>query len=110
LELQQLLEGPLLGPEGDAWKNLPREMSDEYERWIDAQIYSEKASELYANYKDIVYPLEKTKRRAVLENMWKYVNLVSIRCAFRRNFIHLRYPQELSSCFRREYRHPVAVG
>lgn len=44
---------------------------------MDAQIDSEKAAEKYANFKDTIFPLEKTKNKTVLENMWKYVNLVS---------------------------------
>lgn len=46
---------------------------------MDAQIDSEEAAGKYANFKDIIFPLEKTKNKVVLENMWKYVNLVS-RC------------------------------
>lgn len=52
-------------------------MPEEYEDWVDAQIFSEKASKMYANFKDTIYPLEKTKFAYVLENMWKFVNLVS---------------------------------
>jgi hypothetical protein len=78
LELQDLLERPLSGPEGDAWKRLPREMPEHYEQWVDAQLYSEMASNKCANFEDIIYPLEKTKNRQVLENMWKYINLVGV--------------------------------
>lgn len=67
----------MLGPEGDIWKNTSREMPEKFEQWVDAQVYSEKASADYANFKDIIYPLEKTKNKGVLENMWKYVNIVS---------------------------------
>jgi hypothetical protein len=52
-------------------------MPEQYEKWTDAQMFSEKAANDYANYKDIIYPLEKTKQPHVLENMWKYVNIVS---------------------------------
>lgn len=67
----------MLGPEGDICKNTSREMPEKFEQWVDAQVYSEKASADYANFKDIIYPLEKTKNKEVLENMWKYVNIVS---------------------------------
>ena len=77
VELQDLLERPLMGPEGDAWKQLPREMPEQYERWVEAQIFSEKASNKFANFKDIIYPLEKSRKKHVLDNMWRYVNLVS---------------------------------
>lgn len=77
MALQEILEAPLFGLEGEAWKGSPREIPEEYEHWFDAQGHSEKASGQYANYKDIIYPLEKTKNKVVLDNMWKYVNLVS---------------------------------
>jgi hypothetical protein len=74
------LEAPLLGPEGDAWKKSTRtHIPEAYETWMDAQIDSEEAAGTYANFKDIIFPLEKTKNKVVLENMWKYVNLVSQR-------------------------------
>lgn len=77
VQLQELLESPLSGPEGELWKQLPRDMPEEYEDWVDAQIFSEKASKDISNFKDIIYPLEKTKMRNVLDNMWRLVNLVS---------------------------------
>ncbi|KAG6920263.1 hypothetical protein DXG01_005032 [Tephrocybe rancida] len=75
VELQQLLEAPLAGPEGEAWKAEARQMPADYESWVDAQIFSQKASAKYANYKDVIFPLEKTKTKTVLDNMWKYINL-----------------------------------
>ncbi|KAF5380464.1 hypothetical protein D9615_004625 [Tricholomella constricta] len=76
VELQQLLEAPLASPDGEVWKGAPREMPEEYETWVDAQLYSEKASGEYANFKDLIFPLERTRTKGVLDNMWKYVNLV----------------------------------
>jgi hypothetical protein len=55
-------------------------MPEQYEKWVDAQLYSEKAADMFRNYKDVVFPLEKTKRASNLENMWKYVNLVRFHC------------------------------
>jgi hypothetical protein len=76
LELQELLASPLLGPQGEKLKALPRPMPEQYEMWLDAQIYSKQASESYASFKDLISPLEKTKDRAVLVNMWRFINLV----------------------------------
>lgn len=56
-------------------------MPEEYEKWVDAQIISEEASKHTLNYKSIIFPLEKTKQKIVLENMWKCVNLVSVHCS-----------------------------
>ncbi|KAF8444599.1 hypothetical protein L210DRAFT_978319 [Boletus edulis BED1] len=75
LELRELLESPLLGPEGEKLRTLPRQMPEQYDKWLDAQIYSNKASESYANFKDLIHPLERTKDASVLDNMWKRVNL-----------------------------------
>lgn len=77
VKLLEILERPLLGPEGDAWKNVPRGMSLEHEQWIDAQIYSEKASDKYRNLEPLVYPLDKTQDQATLDDLWKLVNFVS---------------------------------
>lgn len=79
LELQDLLESPLLGPQGEKLRTLPRQMPEQYERWLDAQIYSKQASESYANFKDLINPLERTKDPSVLDNMWKFINLVCFR-------------------------------
>lgn len=76
LELQELLESPLLGPQGEKLRTLPRQMPEQYETWLDAQICSNQASELYASFKDLINPLERTKDPSVLDNMWKFINLV----------------------------------
>lgn len=72
----EIVEAPLLGPEGEALKRLPRGMPDEYETWVDAQLFSAKASQQHANYKDVVFPLDRTKTKQTLDTMWRYVNLV----------------------------------
>jgi len=51
-------------------------MSEQYEKWVDAQLFSERAADISANYKDLIYPLEETKKPHVLEKMWKYINMV----------------------------------
>ncbi|KIK92133.1 hypothetical protein PAXRUDRAFT_830231 [Paxillus rubicundulus Ve08.2h10] len=75
LELQELLAVPLMGPQGEKLKALPRPMPEQYEMWLDAQIYSKRASESYVSFKDLISPLEKTKDRTVLDNMWRFINL-----------------------------------
>ena len=74
-------------------------MPEEYEDWFDAQIYSRKASEMFANFKDVIFPLEKTRKQAVLDTMWKNINLVCItrECHIRCRLI--AFP-ELSKCLR----------
>ncbi|GBE81159.1 hypothetical protein SCP_0308850 [Sparassis crispa] len=74
VQLLEMLESPLLGPEGETWKKETRKMPEEFEDWADAQIFSARASEKYANYADMIFPLEKTKSRHVLDNMWRQVD------------------------------------
>lgn len=56
-------------------------MPADYKRWTLAQFRSREASEKYANFKELIFPLEKTKTKFVLNNMWKYINLVR-RCHY----------------------------
>ncbi|KAH9935650.1 uncharacterized protein B0H18DRAFT_419553 [Fomitopsis serialis] len=74
VKLQALIESPLLGPEGEQWKKEPRQMPEEYEHWVDAQIFSEQASQYYANFRDVIYPLTKTRQKANLDKLWSVVN------------------------------------
>lgn len=76
LELQELLDSPLLGAGGDKMKQTPRKMPEQYEQWLDAQLYSQQASNTYTNFKDLIFPLNRTEDKTVLEDMWKLVNQV----------------------------------
>lgn len=75
--LLEILEAALLGPDAEKWKTEPQEKPENYERWLDAQWLSGSACANVANFKDVIYPLDKAKTPAVLKNMWKFVNLVS---------------------------------
>ena len=96
-----ILEAPLLGAEGEALKKLPHGMPDEYETWVDAQLFSAKASQQHANYKDVIFPLERTKNKQTLDTMWRYVNLVWV-CPSARNG-PTNPSVELQSCVRPGY-------
>ncbi|KAF9529234.1 hypothetical protein CPB83DRAFT_852909 [Crepidotus variabilis] len=74
VQLQELLNAPLFGADGDNWKKQPRQMPEEYENWVDAQLYSTQASEMTANFKDVIFPLEKAKKQSVIDTMWKHIN------------------------------------
>ncbi|KZT72233.1 hypothetical protein DAEQUDRAFT_723437 [Daedalea quercina L-15889] len=74
VKLQEIVESPLHGPDGDQWKKEPRQMPEEYENWVDAQIFSEQASHYYADFKNIIYPLSKTRQKANLDQLWSIVN------------------------------------
>jgi len=78
VELQEILSAPLFGPEGDEWKKAPRVMPEVYEKWVDAQILSDKATNMSSNFKDMLFPIEKTRNKNVLDNIWKQINNVCI--------------------------------
>ncbi|KAI0665909.1 hypothetical protein C8Q78DRAFT_985573 [Trametes maxima] len=74
IELQSLLDGVLYGPEGEQWKKETRQMPESYENWVDAQIFSLKASESWASYADTVYPLDNTRKKGVLNTVWGIID------------------------------------
>jgi hypothetical protein len=76
VELMEMLDVPLFGPEGDEWRNQPCKMTQEYGDWIDAQFHSREASDMFANFKDVIFPLEKTMKQPKLDEMWKIINSV----------------------------------
>ena len=77
VQLQGLIESPLLGGEGKEWLQEPREKPDEYLEWEDAQIFSLAASKEIKTYKDHLIPLTRTKHKHSLDTIWKFINLVS---------------------------------
>jgi hypothetical protein len=78
LQLQEILEAPLSGPEGEEWKKSPRPTPEELELWIDAQLFSKRAMDATASFKDLVFPLEKTRKLDALQKLWKAINAVRI--------------------------------
>ncbi|KAI0696691.1 hypothetical protein BC835DRAFT_1271539 [Cytidiella melzeri] len=76
VQLLEVLETPLLGPEGEAWKKEERQMPEEFEKWVDAQLFSEKASRENANFQNMLVPIDiELKKAHVVETVWKYINL-----------------------------------
>ncbi|EPQ57181.1 hypothetical protein GLOTRDRAFT_39174 [Gloeophyllum trabeum ATCC 11539] len=73
VELQDIIEGPLLGLDSTQLKNTPRNMPEEYENWVDAQLFSDKAAK-DLSIKSYVFPLERTKTKQGLEMLWKTIN------------------------------------
>lgn len=66
----------LNGPEGEGWIKEPRRMPEAYEDWVDAQIVSREASDYWQTYQDLIYPLEKAKSKATVDQMWKTIRSV----------------------------------
>lgn len=78
VDLLDMLEGPLIGPESQRWKSEPRTMPEEYEHWQDAQLFSNEAVKEYAIIKEMVNPLEMMKKKANVDRLWQQVNYVRI--------------------------------
>ena len=95
-----MLGGVLLGPEGEAWKKEPRELPESYEAWIDAQIFSQEASGRWMSFADLIYPLDKTQKKATLNSMWTRIKEV---CSSRmRHDVPLIFWTELSEYMRED--------
>ncbi|KZT29034.1 hypothetical protein NEOLEDRAFT_1154103 [Neolentinus lepideus HHB14362 ss-1] len=73
VELQDMIESPLLGADSTQLKNSSRQMPEEYEDWIDAQLFSDKAAK-DLSIRNHVFPLEKTRTKSGLEALWKTIN------------------------------------
>ena len=112
VELREMLDSVLLGPEGEKWKQTRGELEhpQEYEDWLDAQAMPSRMKLHVSNWKDVIYPLEKTRSRSVLEDMWYYINVV------RTNDLYLRvhffvlnicYPTELQVIHRQGSRYAM---
>lgn len=80
VDLQELLGVPLFGPEGEEWEKEPRTTTQEYDDWIDAQFYSREVSDKFANFKDVIFPLEKTKKQPNLDKLWEIIDSVCRSC------------------------------
>ena len=73
-----MLDSVLLGPEGEKWKKTMDELEhpQEYEDWLDAQYMPSHMKLHVSNWKDMIYPLEKTQDGPVLDAMWFHINIV----------------------------------
>jgi hypothetical protein len=74
LQLQETLYAPLLGPQGEKWRNQSRDVPEELSLWIEAQSLSEEASRKLGRNLDIIFPLERTKESGVVDAMWTRIN------------------------------------
>ena len=73
-----MLDSVLLGPEGEKWKKNMGKLDHprEYEDWLDAQAIPSHMKLYVSNWKDVIYPLKKTRSRPILDEMWFYINIV----------------------------------
>ena len=74
MQLQETLDAPLLGPQGEKWRNQPRAVPEELKLWIEAQSLSEDASRKFGRNLNDIFPLERTKESRVVDAMWTHIN------------------------------------
>ncbi|KAJ3558020.1 hypothetical protein NM688_g1154 [Phlebia brevispora] len=79
VQFAEILEAPIRGPEGEAWKRefygkRPPKPED-FGAWEDAQLCSLKAIEHYSAFKNMIYPLSEASSKAVLQDLWRFVDL-----------------------------------
>ena len=79
LQVQEILEAPLLGSQGEQWRKQPRSVPEEFTRWIEAQSHSEEASRALGNKLGIIFPLVNTMKKNVVNAMWIRINDVRAR-------------------------------
>ncbi|EKM80649.1 hypothetical protein AGABI1DRAFT_105632 [Agaricus bisporus var. burnettii JB137-S8] len=70
VELQQILEMAMLTPEAKDWGSEGVELPTVFDEWKHAHILSSKAVEEYSNFKDLVYPLTRSFKKIVLNQIW----------------------------------------
>ena len=74
MQLQETLDAPLLGSQGEKWRHQPRVVPEELSLWIEAQSLSEDASRKLVKNLDDIFPLERTKECRVVDAMWTRIN------------------------------------
>lgn len=62
-------------------------MPEAYEQWVDAQLFSERAAQITENWKNIIEPLERARKKDVLQMMWRVINSVRIITTPANNFL-----------------------
>jgi hypothetical protein len=108
LQLQETLEAPLLGPQGEQWRKKPRALPEESSLWIGAQSLSEDASKQLGSNLSIIFPLEKTKERGVVDAMWTRIN--DVRSCQHLWMIALMHTTDVQSCRQDGLGYAVANG
>ena len=74
MQLQEILEAPLLGPQGEQWRKQPRSVPEEFTLWVEAQSLSEEASKSLGKMLGIIFPLKNTMNKDIVNAMWIRIN------------------------------------
>ena len=80
VRLQDLLETPLLAPEGRAWMQEYEQTSQplEFDKWKESQDPSIKASQNVTKLENLLNPITNLKSMASLNKIWVEINSVRI--------------------------------
>ena len=68
------MEAPLLGPQGEQWRKQSRSVPEEFTLWVEAQSLSDEASKRLGNKLGIIFPLENTMKKDIVNAMWIRIN------------------------------------
>ena len=68
------MEAPFLSPQGEQWRKQPRSVPEEFTLWVEAQSLSDEASKRLGNKLGIIFPLEKTMKKEIVNAMWVRIN------------------------------------
>lgn len=79
VRLLDLLETPLLTPEGVVWKRAVPIPPMEFKQWEDAQTPSINATQRVNEFKDLAFPLSRLRNKVDLPKIWARINSVSAR-------------------------------
>lgn len=77
IKLQEILEGPIQGLEGEQWLKQEREKPQEFDQWIYAQDVSAWVCDNFGDNLSMMFPLEKTRYQSVMNEIWAAINGVS---------------------------------
>lgn len=77
IKLQEILEVPLQGLEGEQWLKQEREKPQEFDQWIYAQDVSAWVCDNFGDSLSMMFPLEKTRYQTVVTEIWTAINGVS---------------------------------
>lgn len=76
IQVLDLLESPLVGTEGENWVQNTVHMSKQFTQFLNAQAASAQACTLVDSWKPLLKPLRETKRRPILDELWRNINKV----------------------------------
>ncbi|KIY74321.1 hypothetical protein CYLTODRAFT_484641 [Cylindrobasidium torrendii FP15055 ss-10] len=75
VQLMEMIEAPLLGPNYEEYLKTNRDMPKAFTQWTNAEQLSDRAADLNHKLERLVSPLTKVSNRTALDSIWKQINL-----------------------------------